>query len=312
MPTWTHLTQDVTPAWSELTNLLAEVDDTDEVYSPEDLAEELQEADFAAERDSWAVWEDDRLVAFGQLRVSSLLTHAEGYARASIDGGVHPDMRGRGIGTELLARIQPRAIDLARERHPGAPIQLRANGGKAGSSAEELLTANGFEPVRYFTDMARPLPGEPVTADDARVHPYTADLSEAVRVAHNDAFATHWGSTPQTPQKWAEFVTGRSFRPETSRVALDDDGAVTAYVLTGQWVDRELYVNLVGTVQRARGQGLARATLLATIAAAAASGDYDLIELGVDTAHPSGADALYTSVGFAPLRTTTAFAKLVD
>lgn len=85
-----------------------------------------------------------------------------------------------------------------------------------------------------------------------------------------------------------------------------------AYALTGQWVDRELYVSLVGTRQSARGRGLARAVLEATVASAADSGRYDLVELGVDSDHPSGAGRLYASVGFTPVRTTAAYAKVEE
>lgn len=309
MPTWSTLTTESVPQWTELTNLLAEVDDTDEFYDVEDLAEELVEHGFDAERDSWAAWEGEQMVAFGQLRVSLELT-AEGDARADLTGGVHPQWRGRGIGTELLARMEPRAVELAAERHPGAPILLRASGGKEGSDAWPLLTDHGYAPARYFTDMRRDLPGEAIPAvENPHIQAFMPDLTEPLRHAHNDAFATHWGSTPQTPERWADTIGARSFRAAESRVLMDDGGAVLAYVLCGEWVARELYITLVGTVQAARGQGLARQVLLATVADAAASGKYDVVELGVDSANPTGAGNLYASVGFTPIRTQATFTK---
>lgn len=311
MLTWTALTAETTPQWTELTNLLATVDDTDEFYDAEDLAEELTEHGFDPEQDSWAAWDGETMVAYGQLRVSMELT-VDGDARADLGGGVHPQWRGQGIGTELLGRMEPRAIELARTRHPGAPVQLRTQGGKEGSDARPLMAALGYQPVRYFTDMTRPLPGDPLTVEpDSRIRPYGPDIAEATRLAHNDAFATHWGSTPMTPERWADLVDARSFRPDDSRVVLSDDGAVLAYTLCGQWVDRELYINLVGTVQAARGQGLGRAVLLATVADAAASGRYGVVDLGVDSANPTGAGALYASVGFTPVRTYATMAKTV-
>lgn len=309
--TWHHLTTADTPAWAELTEVLARHDDTDEIYSAEDLVEELEEHGFDPERDSWAVRDGDTLVAYGQLRISSALT-AEGWARASIDGGVHPDWRGRGLGTELFARIEPRARQLASERHPGVPIQLRAAGGKDGSDARDLLENHGYSAVRWFTDMRRELPGAPLDAIDPRAEVFAPEMAEAVRVAHNDAFATHWGSTAQSPEQWADVLSARSFRAQDSRVIRDEDGTVEAYTIASQWLDRELYVSLVGTRQSARGRGLARAVLEATVAAAASSGRYDLVELGVDSDHPSGAGHLYASVGFTPIRTTAAYAKVED
>lgn len=309
MLTWTALTAETTSQWADLTNLLAKVDDTDEVYDAEDLAEELDEHGFDPARDSWAVWDGETMVAYGQLRVSMERT-SDGDARADLGGGVHPQWRGQGIGTELLGRMEPRAIALAEQRHPGVPVQLRTQGGQEGSDARPLLAALGYEPVRYFTDMTRPLPGESLTVEpDPRIRPFSADVSEPVRVAHNDAFATHWGSTPATPEKWADVVDSRSFRPDDSRVLVSDDGAVLAYALCAQWVDRELYITMVGTVQAARGQGLGRAVLLATVAGAARSRRYDVVDLGVDSANPTGAGALYASVGFTPVRTYATMAK---
>jgi len=309
MLTWTTLTAETTPQWTDLTNLLATVDDTDEFYDAEDLAEELSEHGFDPEQDSWAVWEGERMVAYGQLRVSMERT-SDGDARADLGGGVHPEWRGRGIGTELLGRMEVRAIALAGERHPGAPVQLRTQGGQEDSDARPLMAALGYEPVRYFTDMRRPLPGEGLAAERGpRIRPFGPDVSEAARVAHNDAFATHWGSTPMTHERWVDLVEARSFRPDDSRVLMSDDGAVLAYALCGQWVDRELYITLVGTVQAARGQGLGRAVLLATVADAASSGRYDVVDLGVDSANPTGAGALYESVGFTPVRTYATMAK---
>ena len=72
-----------------------------------------------------------------------------------------------------------------------------------------------------------------------------------------------------------------------------------------------LYVDRVGTRQEARGRGLARAVLLGTVAAAAADGAWTTMELTVDAANPTRADALYRSVGFVPVRTQAAFARTV-
>ncbi|MBO3101310.1 GNAT family N-acetyltransferase [Cellulomonas fengjieae] len=305
---WTYLDTPDVVAWSELTNLLATVDRTEEFYAPEDLAEELEEQDFDRVRDSIAVWDGDRLVGYGQLRLSAALT-AEGYVRANLDGGVHPQWRARGIGTELMDRMEPRARALSAQRHPGAPLQLRSSGRLEGDPVRPMLEHRGYSVVRYFTEMARPLPGTPIAATDPRVEPYRPDLADAVRLAHNDAFATHWGSTAQTVEQWTHMVTSRSFRPETSRIVRDGD-VVLAYVLTAQWVPRELYVSLVGTRQSARGGGLARACLAGTVAAAAASGDYDVVELEVDSVNPTGAGEMYASLGFVETRTTATYAKV--
>lgn len=306
---WSRLADADTPAWAELTEVLARYDGTDEVYGADDLLEELREHGFDPAQDSWAVHDGDALVAYGQVRASTAPT-AEGWARVTLDGGVHPGHRRRGTGTELLGRMETRARALAAERHPGLPVQLRAAGGPEGSDTSALLTRHGYRPARWFVDMRLDLRTQPPPLVDDRTEVFTPDLAEATRLAHNDAFATHWGSTAQSPEQWRDVVAARSTRAADSCVLRDADGTVLAYALTAEWVDRELYVSLVGTRPAARGRGLARAVLESVVGSAARSGRYDTVELGVDSANPGGAQQLYTSVGFAPVRTTAVFAKV--
>lgn len=295
---WTHLTRDTVQQWADLTNLLAEVDGTEEFYDAEDLAEELDEHGFTPELDSWAVWADHRMVAYGQLRVG-VERDREGRLRCQLGGGVHPDWRGRGIGRELMDRMEARATASSAERFPGVAAYWRADGGLEGASVRRLLAHRGYEVVRYFNLLGRPLSGDvPVVEADARLVSPEPDQEEAVRVAHNAAFADHWGSTPASPERWRDSWTARSNRFDVSTLAVDDEGRVLAYCVAGQWVPRELYVNLVGTVPDARGRGLAAAALARTIALAAATGEYDVVELDVDSDSPTGATRLYERLGF--------------
>ena len=49
-----------------------------------------------------------------------------------------------------------------------------------------------------------------------RIVPWSDELDEAVRLAHNEAFADHWGSEPRTAQEWTQ---GRSMFAPT-RIAV--------------------------------------------------------------------------------------------
>jgi ribosomal protein S18 acetylase RimI-like enzyme len=99
-------------------------------------------------------------------------------------------------------------------------------------------------------------------------------------------------------------ISARTFRAQASHVILGRNGGVEAYALGYQWVEGRFYIGQVGTIQSARGRGLARACLLASLRAAAAEG-YRSAELNVDSVNPSNAGALYQSVGF-QLHNTTA------
>lgn len=292
---WRPLSAESVAEWAELTNLLAEADGTDEFYDAEALAEELVEPGVDPRLDTVGVWRDGVLAGFGQLRVGSGLS--EGQVRAEIGGGVRPGLRGLGLGAQIMDRMEARALELAGQRHPGVPVLLRVSGGVEGASVRPMLEHRGYRIVRYYHEMTRPIPGVIPEPPRLPVQPYSDELAEAIRLAHNDAFSTHWGSTPMDADRWLDLTSSRTFQPDCSFVSLDADGEVQAYVLIAQWVPGEAWVNLVGTRQRARGAGLARACLAASVRAMAERG-YAKAGLGVDSENASGAGALYASLGF--------------
>ncbi len=325
---WQPLSAESVTAWAELVNLLAVVDGTEEFYEPEALAEELTEPGVDPRLDTVGVWQDGVLAGFGQLRVGSGLP--EGRARADIFGGVRPEFRRQGLGTEIMNRMEARGRELAGQRHPGVPVALRVPGGIEGASVRPMLERRGYQVVRYYQELSRPIPGVLPPQPELPVRPYSAELAEAVRLAHNDAFSTHWGASPRDAESWASLVGSRTFRPDCSFVILASDlaasdggasdaaasdaaasdggasdaaagdveaGDVEAYVLVGQWVEGEAWINLVGTRQRSRGRGLARACLATAVRAMAEQG-YAQAGLDVDSENGSGAGALYVSLGF--------------
>lgn len=296
---WGRIEASAVPAWAELTNHLAEVDGTEEFLSADDLAEELEESGFTPELDSWAVWDGERMVAYGQLRVAHN-PDGQGRVRAYLGGGVALDHRGRGIGRELAARMEARARELAAQRHPGLPSYWRVDGGLDGATARALWHHRGYEVVRWFNLLERALPGGPLPGPEVGV-PLVCPGPEhesAVLTAHNLAFADHWGSAPSSPEQWHDHWTARANRMDLSTVALAPDGRVLAYVVVGQWVDGELYVTIVGTVPDARGQGLAAACLARSLTLAIAAGGFERATLDVDSDSPTGATRLYERLGF--------------
>lgn len=313
---WSRLTAQDLQAWSDLCNHLAVVDGTEEFESPEDLAENLTMPGRDMARDSWAVWAGEELAAYGLVSVPRSLDH-EGMARTYLGGGVREEHRGRGLGTLLMDRLEERGMELLAERHPGTEAYHGAGGGLEGSSARDLLQGRGFEVVRYFNLLSRPLGDEPEVPALPGVELVSPgpEHEAAVLEAHNSAFRDHWGSGEIWPDSWHQSWTARSHRPEVSTIAVATEGpsagAVQAYVLVGQWVDREAYVNLVGTIPQARGRGLAAACLGRTIGLASRSGAYDVIELDVDSDSPTGATRLYERMGFSLKHQTAALRRPV-
>ncbi|WP_413543371.1 GNAT family N-acetyltransferase [Citricoccus nitrophenolicus] len=308
---WARLSAADVTSWAVLINHLADVDGTEEYLSADDLAEELASASLDPAEDSWAVWDGEQLVAFGLAHCSTNLSH-EGLVRTFVEGGVHSGHRGRGLGTELMDRLEARAVERAAAMHPEQPGYLSAGGQLEGSSAREMLLKRGYTVARYFNALTRDLkeaPELPIVEGVTLRSPVPADETP-VHTSHNAAFRDHWGSAPTSEEAWRERWTSRSNRQDVSTIAVDEhSGEVLAYVLCGQWVDRELYVNLVGTVPAARRRGLAEACLARTISLAIETGLYDVVDLDVDSSSPTRATRLYERLGFRLKRITAAMRR---
>ena len=132
--------------------------------------------------------------------------------------------------------------------------------------------------------------------------PKAAD-EEDVRLAHNSAFADHWGSAPMTAERWHDFYAGRPMRLGYSTIARNPDGDLVSYVLVGQYMDDEAYVDLVGTVAGARGRGVAGAALARTIELVRDVEGLRVLGLEVDSDSPTGATRLYERLGFSAKNT---------
>lgn len=286
-------------AVTALANAARAADGTGRPLAEHHVAEQLEGPRFDPTTDTVSAWEGDTLVAAGS--VWGPAEPVDGAALGVFDGDVHPDHRGRGIGTELLRRLQERAAALAAQRHPGLPVRLRTPGGTPGSGTARLLEQAGFSAAAWFVWMevdtaAWTDPGTPSAAV-----PLDGETLRLARDAHNDAFRDHRSSSPVPEDVWQHWTSGSTARHDLGRVVVED-GEVLAYALVSCYQPDVAHVDLVGTRRRARGRGMARAVLLGTLRAARDAG-IDVVELEVDSTSPTGADRLYASLGFRPVRT---------
>jgi mycothiol synthase len=174
---------------------------------------------------------------------------------------------------------------------------------------QALVRAAGYEPTRWWHKMVRDLddalPDVPPLPPGLTLAPYTADRDEAIRQAHRQAFADHWGATPPDAQRWSQRYTGvETFRPDLSRVVLDGD-EVAAYLLTYFWEAdaaatgvREATVGRLGVRPAYRRRGLG-GLLLATALESYRAAGYARSVLTVDTGNVTGALRLYERAGYA-------------
>lgn len=227
--------------------------------------------------------------------------------RVFLDGATAPQHRGRGIGTRLLGWAMARGEETLAAQPADLPRYLEAFRDVAAASAVDLHVAHGFAAVRHYMDMRRDLsvalPAEPVT-DGVRIVPYEISLAEAVRRAHNEAFTDHWDSEPVYPEDWErDFVDDPHFRADLSFIALAGDevaGYSLNYCSEADWAAsdvRDAWVGQLGVLRHWRGQGLATALLVRSMARFRDAA-MEAASLGVDAQNPTGAVALYERVGF--------------
>lgn len=293
---------------AELCNTIEEADGLPNRTSPTELAEELGSPRFDLAHDSLVgIDPGGTMRAWAAVRTSS---GDKTVVRAMPQGGVHPQWRRRGVGTALVAWSTGRARQLLAASGKDVAGRIAVYLGEEQTAAEQVLRRAGYTPIRYYDELRRPLdeplaPAPPL--EGARIEPWPDD-DDAVRLAHNEAFADHWGSQPRSVEDWN---SSRSrFARDWSFVAVEEGtGRVIGYVGTGRhesdWAvtgHSSGYIHLLGVLRSWRGRGVARALLVATTTAQRASG-IEYAELGVDTANPSGAHRLYAALGFEAVRT---------
>jgi mycothiol synthase len=305
-PTWRALSLADTAAVTELVTAAEEVDRTGEHYDESDIAEEMGDPTIDLARDTLAAVAPDGAllgycVVFGTRAVRDV-------DRVRLFGTVRPDARGRGLGRRLVDWGGGRAAELHGELHPDVPGEVRLDVPDTVPTAAALARAAGYQPVRWWYDMRRdlsaPLPAVPPVPAGLALVPYRADRDEQLRLAHGEAFAGHWGSTPPDRQRWEHWFTGaQAFRAELSWLLLDGDeiaGYLNGYYFpaaTAATGVREAYVGQIGVRGAWRRRGLGALLLAAALAGYREAG-YDRAALDVDTGNSTNALALYERAGF--------------
>lgn len=197
---------------------------------------------------------------------------------------------------------------------------------------QRWLRESGFDLVRHWWQMSRPVdPDEAsslpppregvivrrVRRDDQAGMPVEQDLRDVHDVLEA-SFADHFNSYRETFEEFvARLREDPGHRWDHWWIATVDGeaaGALVATITTGhldEHGDPEpdgSYVDYIGVSQNARGRGVAKALLHAVIADAAARGR-DRVGLEVDADSPTGADGLYTSMGWSTKYVTQSWHK---
>ncbi|MGZ4390061.1 MAG: GNAT family N-acetyltransferase [Gaiellaceae bacterium] len=248
--------------------------------SADDLLAEWAELDLA--RDAWLFELDGRLAGYG-------CVFGRTPERLSTDGYVHPELRGRGVGSRILQLAETRAREL------GAP-RLRNATLHADEAGRALFESRGYDYVRSFLRMAIELDGappQPELPEGLRLTGFEPDDARAVHAAIQEAFADHWGNVPEEFEAWRE----RRLAPaDTSLWHVVKDGDEVAAAALCDLRFGAGWVGALGTRAAWRGRGLGTALLLAAFREFHRRGERR-VALGVDSENPTGAVRLYERIG---------------
>jgi GNAT superfamily N-acetyltransferase len=253
--------------------------------------------------------------------VAWLSVHDRASGRTLVEVTVTPDLPDEDAGSlaaALFGAGERHALDIARMRGLGS--SLLDSGAYADDPRQQRwLAAAGFEQTRTWLQMTRPVtadeastvpaPREGVTVRPVERHddglPVAQDLQDVHRVleeSFQDHFSSYRESFPEFVMRLREDPGHRWDHWWLATVDTDEGvlpaGALVSTVLREDAAGFEgSYVDYIGVHRRARGRGVAKALLHTAIADAARRGR-NRVGLEVDADSPTGADGLYTSMGW--------------
>lgn len=244
----------------------------------DDVLGDWQRPSFDLATDSLGIFEGDSMIGCNEV-----------YKGTRALGGVHPDHRGRGVGTALVAWAEEHA------RSKG--VATLGFDMVAGSTGPGLLRRRGYE--HHWTAWTLTLgAGDAILGDrtppyGVAIRPMRPGEERATFQVVENAFNEWEGRQPSTYDDWAAPTLLRpGFQPWHALVAADSDEVVGVCMLgvSGDlaWV-RELAVR-----RDHRGRGIGRLLLTEAFDRGRAAGATEF-ELATDTR--TGALGLYESVG---------------
>lgn len=236
-------------------------------------------------------------------------------------GCVDPDFRRRGVGEALLRHTVDRVRRLAAGHETERPKVLGLGTSEHNIGAARLAERHGYQPVRWFFDMERPLAGElpvaPSLPEGIDVRPVGPEDGSAIWQADHDAFLDHWGGHDASEANYRRWVESPEFDPSLFVVAYDGSEIAAAVLNTidpdenEQLGVRRGWLDSVFTRRAWRRRGLARALIVRSLHLLRERG-MEVAVLGVDAENPSGALGLYESAGFAVTERMTAWRRPLE
>jgi mycothiol synthase len=293
----------------------SELDGATRVRSQTDWQKMLADETRATADSVVAINEDGEVAAAGWIDYDAAVHQV----RAFLDGRVHPDFRGQGVGASLLSWLEERArahmASIAGER----PQVLRILFYDRGADAIELFEQSGFEfqfsEEVMGRDLRVPMPEYPLPAGMS-FHTWRPDNAGEFFLVYDDAFRTRPGAHLSEPA-WRHHFTDEDdpeFRPGLSLLVTDGDEPIAYAVCHSDVVGdgetaAEAWITQTGVRTAWRRRGIASALLVEAMRRFVAAG-HSRAMLSVNVNNPQ-ARRLYERLGFKLERRFTMYYKKI-
>jgi mycothiol synthase len=298
------------PTWDDLGEVLELVSAADTAvvgeseWTEDSLRSEWRELDL--ERGAWVVELQDRIGAYAAFE-------DRGGGRLIVEGYVHPDLRGRGLGSKLIEVTEEHARGRIALHPAGERVYLQSAVLVGDECTPNLFSRRGYAPAQYQFRMVAELEAEPrvPAVTGVEIRPYREpEERRAVHAVLEDAFAFGRDDFRRRSfEEWAPRVFEREeFDPTLVRVAVGAGGNIVGASVCGwkEWGDWG-WVGTLGVSPAERGRGIGDALLRTAFAEFWRRGERR-VALGVGAENAS-ATRLYERAGMRVAHTLVLYEK---
>jgi mycothiol synthase len=260
---------------------------------------------------------DGHVIAHGRIWWDDL---AEGLRLYHPYGFLHPDWRGRGIGSALWDAAEMRIREIAFGHPKDMPKFFHVEPFDTEKALVTLLESRGYQPVRHETHMVRdlsdPFPEAPLPPG-LEVRPVNPEHIRPIFEASNEAFRDHWGTRDESEEEYKSQLESPDFHPELWKVAWAGDQIASVIHNfidadeNAEYQRKRGYTEGICTRRPWRKLGLARSLLVQSMQMFKEMG-MTKTALSVDSQNISGALRLYEGVSYRKVKQQTIYRKPME
>lgn len=229
---------------------------------------------------------------------------------------IHPEWRNKGLEKTLIHWCEDRLTNIAEEKPQGHPRFFQTYSNELKPELNKILEDLGYQPVRYFFEMSRPLDTLPEAELPEGVEVRPVGEKDVLKVwnASVEAFRDHWGFVEPSEDDFDGYKKSKYFQPELWQVAWHKDevvGSVMNYIdhdYNQKYNKKRGWTEEITTHRDWRRKGIAGALIVRSMKKHKTLG-MEEVALGVDTNNLTGALRLYQRLGYEKEKTMVTYRK---